>query len=191
MKLVILDRDGVINEDSEGFVKSPEQWMPIPGSLEAIARLCRSEYRVVIITNQSGVGRGLFTLDTMNKINARMFELIRQKGGEVDALLFCPHTPESGCDCRKPKPGMFQELARRLKINLTGVPAVGDSIRDLEAALAGGARPVLVRTGKGAETLAAIQKSGDPRLGQVPVYDDLASFVDHHMQDDASRATIR
>ncbi len=191
MRLVILDRDGVINEDSSDYVKTPEQWVPIPGSLEAIARLCRSEYRVVIITNQSGVGRGLYTPDTMNKINARMFELLRQKGGEIDALLFCPHVPDAGCVCRKPMPGLFHELARRLKVNLTAVPAVGDSSRDLDAAIAADAQPVLVRTGKGAETAAAIERGEYERFKAVPVYDDLASFVDHHMLSDASRATIR
>lgn len=191
MRLVILDRDGVINEDSEDFIKSPEQWVPIPGSLEAIARLCRSEYRVAIITNQSGVARGLYTLDTMNKIHTRMFELMRQKGGQVDALLFCPHAADTGCDCRKPKPGLFNELARRLKINLTGIPAVGDSVRDLEAAVSAGAQPVLVQTGKGRQTRERIERDADLQLGKIPVYDDLASFVDDHMQGDASRATIR
>jgi len=191
MRLAILDRDGVINQDSEEFIKTPEQWVPIPGSLEAIARLCRAEYRVVIITNQSGVGRGLYTLDMMNKINMRMFELISQKGGEIDALLFCPHAPDAGCECRKPKPGLFHELARRLKVNLTGIPAVGDSMRDLEAAIAAGARPVLVRTGNGPQTLEAIRRGDDERLKQVPVYDDLAAFVDHHMLGDGARAIIR
>jgi D-glycero-D-manno-heptose 1,7-bisphosphate phosphatase len=191
MRLVILDRDGVINQDSSEYIRTPEQWVPIPGSLEAIARLCRAEYRVVIITNQAGVGRGLYSLDTMNKINMRMFELMRQKGGEVDALLFCPHAPDVGCDCRKPKPGMFLDLARRLKVHLTGIPAVGDSIRDLDAAIAAGARPVLVRTGNGTETLQAIQQGGDPRYKEVPVYDDLAAFVEHHMLDGESRAVIR
>jgi D-glycero-D-manno-heptose 1,7-bisphosphate phosphatase len=191
MRLVILDRDGVINEDSEEFIKSPEQWEPIPGSLEAIARLCRSEYRVAIITNQSGIGRGLYSLDTMNKIHMRMFELMREKGGQVDALLFCPHTEAANCDCRKPKPGMFHELARRLKINLTGIPAVGDSLRDLEAAVSAGAQPVLVQTGKGRRTRERIEQDADLLLGKVPVYDDLASFVDDHMLGDASRATIR
>ncbi|MBS1270242.1 MAG: D-glycero-beta-D-manno-heptose-1,7-bisphosphate 7-phosphatase [Gammaproteobacteria bacterium] len=182
MRLVILDRDGVINQDSSRHIKTPEQWDPIPGSLEAIARLCRAEYRVAIITNQSGVGRGLYSLDTMNKINMRMFELIRRKGGEVDALLFCPHAPDTGCECRKPKPGLFHELARRSKVNLARTPAVGDSVRDLEAAVAAGARPVLVRTGKGIETLDAIQRSDDERIRQVSVYDDLAAFVDRHMR---------
>jgi D-glycero-D-manno-heptose 1,7-bisphosphate phosphatase len=190
MRLVILDRDGVINQDSEDYIRTPEQWVPLAGSLEAIARLCRSEYRVVIITNQSGVGRGLFTLDMMNKIHVRMFELIRQKGGEIDALLFCPHAPDAGCNCRKPKPGLFHELARRLRVNMAGVPAVGDSARDLDAAIAAGAQPVLVRSGKGAETAAAIERGECERFKDVPVYDDLAAFVDHHMLSDAARATI-
>lgn len=191
MRLAILDRDGVINEEADDYIRTPEQWTPIPGSLEAIARLCRAEYRVVIVTNQSGVGRGLYTLDMMNKINMRMFELINNKGGEVDALLFCPHAPEAGCDCRKPSPGLFRELARRLKVNLTGIPAVGDSTRDIEAAIAAGAEPVLVRTGRGSATLAAIRQGHDERLKQVPVYNDLAAFVDHHMQADGDRAIIR
>lgn len=190
MRLAILDRDGVINQDSDDFIRTPEQWVPIPGSLEAIARLCRAEYRVVIITNQSGVGRGLYTLDMMNKINTRMFELVSQKGGEIDAVLFCPHAPDAGCECRKPKPALFHELARRLKVNLGGIPAVGDSTRDLEAAAAAGASPVLVRTGKGAETLEAVRDGDDERLKQVPVYDDLASFVDHHMLGDSNRAIV-
>ncbi len=191
MRLAILDRDGVINEDAADYIRTPEKWVPIPGSLEAIARLCRAEYRVVIVTNQSGVGRGLYTLDMMNKINMRMFELINQKGGEIDAVLFCPHAPDAGCECRKPKPGMFHELARRLKVNLTGIPAVGDSARDLEAAVAAGARPVLVRTGKGARTVEAIRDGDNERLKQVPVFDDLAAFVDHHLLDDERRAIVR
>jgi D-glycero-D-manno-heptose 1,7-bisphosphate phosphatase len=191
MRLAILDRDGVINFDSDEHIREPEQWQPIPGSLEAIARLCRAEYRVVVITNQSGVGRGLYTVDMMNKINMRMFELVNQKGGEIDALLFCPHAPDAECECRKPKPGLFQEFARRLKVNLTSIPAVGDSLRDLQAARAAGARPVLVRTGKGSQTLAAIQNGDDEELKQVPVFDDLAAFVDHHMLGDGDRAIIR
>ncbi|HSH41106.1 MAG TPA: D-glycero-beta-D-manno-heptose 1,7-bisphosphate 7-phosphatase [Arenicellales bacterium] len=191
MRLAILDRDGVINYDSDDYIREPEQWQPIPGSLEAIARLCRAEYRVVVITNQSGVGRGLYTVDMMNKINMRMFELVNQKGGEIDALLFCPHAPDAECECRKPRPGLFLELARRLKVNLTNIPAVGDSLRDLQAARAAGARPVLVRTGKGPETLAAIQQGDDEDLKQVPVFDDLAAFVDHHMLGDGERAIIR
>ena len=142
MRLVILDRDGVINQDSDDFIKSPEEWIPIPGSLEAIARLCRAEFRIVIITNQSGIARGKLTIDTLNRIHTRMLEHIHQKGGEIDAIMICPHGPDDNCECRKPKPGMFLELAQRLKINLSGVPAVGDSVRDVEAARAAKALPV-------------------------------------------------
>ena len=175
MRLVILDRDGVINEDSDDFVKSPEEWIPIPGSLEAIARLCRAEFRIVIITNQSGIARGLLTIDTLNRIHTRMLEHIHQKGGEVDAIMICPHGPDDNCDCRKPKPGMFLELARRLKINLNSVPAVGDSIRDVEAARAAKALPVLVKSGKGAQSAKLL--SAKEGLNSVPVFEDLADFA--------------
>ena len=175
MRLVILDRDGVINQDSDDFIKSPEEWIPIPGSLEAIARLCRAEFRIVIITNQSGLARGMFTIDTLNRIHTRMLEHIHQKGGEIDAIMICPHGPDDNCDCRKPRPGMFLELARRLKINLNDVPAVGDSIRDVEAARAAKALPVLVKTGKGAQTMKLLSATEDSST--VPVFEDLAAFA--------------
>ena len=175
MRLVILDRDGVINQDSDDFIKSPEEWIPIPGSLEAIARLCRAEFRIVIITNQSGIARGTLTIDTLNRIHTRMLEHVHQKGGEIDAIMICPHGPEDNCECRKPKPGMFLELAQRLKINLSGVPAVGDSLRDVEAALAAEALPVLVKTGKGTQSSKRLTTSED--LSNVPVFEDLAAFA--------------
>lgn len=178
MRLVILDRDGVINEDSDDYIKSPEEWIPIPGSLEAIARLCRHEYRVVIVTNQSGIARGLYTMDVMNKIHNRMLEHIHQKGGEIDAILFCPHGPDDHCECRKPKTGMFKELAERLKINLNGVPSVGDSLRDLQAAQAVNALPVLVTTGKGAVTREQLDAAAQPSLIETPVFADLAGFAE-------------
>ena len=180
MNLVILDRDGVINEDSDEYIKSPEEWVPIPGSLGAIARLCRSEHRVVIVTNQSGIARGLFTLDTLNRIHVRMLEHIQRKGGAIDAVVVCPHGPDGDCNCRKPKPGMLLDLARRLNINLHGVPMVGDSIRDLEAAQAAGAQPVLVRTGKGEKSLAQLPTSALP--ADTPVYDDLAGFANDFLR---------
>ncbi len=172
MKLIVLDRDGVINQDSDAYIKSPEEWTPIPGSLEAIARLNRHGYRVVVATNQSGVARGLFTLDTLARIHRRMLEAVRDKGGEIDAIFFCPHGPDDQCRCRKPAPGLFEEIADRLKISFEDVYAVGDSARDLVAATAVGARPALVRTGKGLRTL---RKSKD--LDGVPVFDDLAAFT--------------
>ncbi len=174
MKLIILDRDGVINFDSEHFIKSPEEWKPIPGSLEAIARLNQAGYRVVLATNQSGIGRGLFDMATLNAIHDKMHKALAQVGGRIDALFFCPHTADSRCDCRKPKPGMFEEISRRFSVDLTGVPAVGDSLRDLQAAAAIGALPILVRTGKGKKTLEA---------GSLPegtlVFTDLADAVRH------------
>ena len=185
MRLLILDRDGVINVDSDQYIKSPEEWVPIPGSLESIARLCRAEYRIVIVTNQSGIGRGLLTLDMLNRIHARMLEHIHQKGGEIDAIMFCPHQPDQNCLCRKPRPGMLLELAERLKINLNDVPVIGDSVRDLQAARAAGALPVLVRTGNGmgaAETL-----SQDESLNNIPVFDDLAAFTNDFLRNSRSR----
>ena len=173
MKLVILDRDGVINHDSDEYIKSPEEWIPIAGSLEAIARLHRQGYKVIVATNQSGVGRGLYDMDMLGRIHARMLEAVRAKGGEIDAIFFCPHKPEDECDCRKPRPGLMMEIAERLKVNLAGVYAVGDSERDVQAARAVAARPVLLRTGKGKRTL---KKS--KLLADVPVFDDLAAFAD-------------
>ncbi len=173
MKLLILDRDGVINHDSDDYIKSPEEWIPLPGSLTAIGRLHRAGYRIVVATNQSGIGRGLFDTDTLNRIHRKMLQAVRNKGGEIDGIFFCPHGPEEGCRCRKPRPGLFEEIAERLRINLSGVVAVGDSERDLVAARDVGAVPVLVRTGKGKRTLKTSQL-----LEGVPVYDDLAAVSD-------------
>ena len=172
MKLVILDRDGVINEDSDSFIKSPAEWRPIPGSLEAIAKLHQSGYQVVLATNQSGVGRGLFEVATLNAIHDRMHRALAQIGGRIDAIFFCPHAQEANCDCRKPKAGLLEEIARRFNVDLKGTPAVGDALRDLQAAAAVGAAPILVLTGKGRKTL---EEGGLPAGTQV--YDDLAAAV--------------
>lgn len=173
MSLIILDRDGVINHDSDEFIKSPAEWEPIEGSLEAIAKLNHAGYRVVVITNQSGIARGLFDIDTLSRIHSKMRRMLAQQGGKLEAILYCPHGPEDGCDCRKPLDGAFNALAHRLRINLSNVPAVGDSLRDILAAQSVGARPILVKTGKGEKTLA------DPALPEdIPVYDDLAAAVD-------------
>jgi len=172
MKLIILDRDGVINYDSDQFIKSPEEWKPIPGSLEAIARLNQAGYRVAVATNQSGIGRGLFDMPTLNAIHDKMHKSLAQVGGRIDAIFFCPHTSEANCECRKPKSGMIEEIAVRFGVSLKGVPAVGDSLRDLEAAARLGAQPYLVLTGKGAKTQA---KGGLP-AGTL-IQPDLASVV--------------
>jgi D-glycero-D-manno-heptose 1,7-bisphosphate phosphatase len=153
LKLIVLDRDGVINQDSAHFIKSPDEWRPIPGSLEAIARLNHAGYRVVVATNQSGIGRGLFDMATLNLIHEKMHKALALAGGRVDAVFFCPHTGDSDCECRKPKPGMLREIGQRFALDLADVPVVGGSLRDLQAAEAVGAKPMLVLTGKGEKTL--------------------------------------
>ncbi|MEJ2060229.1 MAG: D-glycero-beta-D-manno-heptose 1,7-bisphosphate 7-phosphatase [Gammaproteobacteria bacterium] len=180
MQLIILDRDGVINEDSDEYVKSPEEWIPIPGSLEAIAKLSQAGWCVVVATNQSGIARGLFGLETLHAMHQKMTRLLDQLGGRVEGVFFCPHGPEDDCDCRKPEPGLMNQIEQRLRTDLTDVPAVGDSLRDLQAAEAVGARPILVRTGKGERTLA----SGQVPDG-TPVYDDLATYVQELLSEEA------
>lgn len=172
MKIIVLDRDGVINLDSDQFIKSPDEWKPIPGSLEAIARLNEANWRVVVASNQSGVGRGLFDMDTLNAINEKMVKAIGQVGGRLDAIFFCPHAADSPCDCRKPKPGMFLQIAERFNVDLDGMLVVGDSLRDLQAGVAVGCKPYLVLTGKGKKTVI------DPALPEgTVVFPDLAAVV--------------
>jgi len=179
VSLVILDRDGVINHDSDDYIKSPDEWQPLPGSLEAIARLCRADYTVVVATNQAGVGRGLFSQEMLIRIHRKMASSIRDKGGRLDSVFFCPHSPADQCGCRKPKPGMLLEISDRLNIGLSGVPVVGDSLRDLEAAAAAGAMPVMVKTGRGQLTQEKLSQGElSHALGQTPVYADLAAFTD-------------
>lgn len=178
MKLVILDRDGVINKDSSEFIKSPEEWQPIKGSLEAIARLSQAGYEVVIITNQSGIGRKLFSADSLSKIHVLMNDHIQQLGGKIHSVLFCPHHPDDGCKCRKPLSGLYDELAKRLNINFNNVYSVGDSIRDLVAAQTAGATPILVKTGNGRQSLKKINKQENLNLAQTAVFDNLSDFVD-------------
>jgi D-glycero-D-manno-heptose 1,7-bisphosphate phosphatase len=153
VKLIILDRDGVINYEREQFIKSPDEWRPIPGSLEAIARLNHAGFRVVVATNQSGLGRRLLDTATLISIHEKLHKALAQVGGRIDAVFFCPHTADANCDCRKPKPGMLVDIGRRFGVELTGVPCIGDSLRDLQAAAACGAQPILVLTGKGEKTL--------------------------------------
>jgi D-glycero-D-manno-heptose 1,7-bisphosphate phosphatase len=162
MKLVILDRDGTINHDSDAYIKSPEEWRPIKGSLEAIARLTQADYRIVVATNQSGIARGLLDTHTLFAIHQTLLRALAQVGGRIDAFFFCPHKAEDGCACRKPQPGMVLEVARRFNVSLDDVDMVGDAQRDLEAAAAAGARPVLVLTGKGTR-----------------VFPDLAAYAEH------------
>jgi len=173
MKLIILDRDGVINYGSEQFIKTPDEWKPIPGSLEAIARLTRDGWHVVVATNQSGIARGLLDMVTLNAIHAKMHKAVAAAGGRIEAVFYCPHAADMDCDCRKPKSGLLEEIAARYGCALAGVPAIGDSLRDLQAAASMGAQPILVKTGKGQKTLVA---GGLP--ASTPVFESLAEAVD-------------
>ncbi len=174
MKLIILDRDGTINHDSDQYIKSPAEWKPLKGSLEAIARLTQAGYRVVVATNQSGIARGLFDMTTLNAIHDALHRAVNQAGGRIDAIFFCPHAADSNCECRKPKPGMLREIAKRLNVSLEGVPVVGDALRDVQAAAAVGARPILVLTGKGRKT-----RDSEELPEGTEVFPDLAAVAAH------------
>lgn len=177
MKLIVLDRDGVINEDSDDYVKSLEEWHPIPGSLEAIARLSRAGWTIAVATNQSGLARGLFGPQTLSDMHFVLQQRVMALGGKVDLIVHCPHGPDDDCNCRKPRPGLFQRIAEHFhRERLDGVPVVGDSKRDLEAGLKLGGVPFLVRTGKGRRTL-----EGTLPLG-TQVFDDLAAVADHLLE---------
>jgi len=175
MKLIVLDRDGVINEDSDAYIKSPEEWIPIPGSLESIAKFNRAGYIVVVATNQSGIARGYFDLETLSAIHKKMDDALTQYGGRVDAVFYCPHGPTAKCECRKPKPGLLWDISSRFEMHMDDVPVIGDSLRDLQAAIAVNARPLLVKTGKGNKTIELLAQSG---LSDTPVYENLAAVAD-------------
>lgn len=179
MKTIILDRDGVINEDSDEFIKSPDEWIPIPGSLDAIARLTHAGYMVYVASNQSGLGRGLFDIDTLNAIHAKLNNELHKIGGRIQAILFCPHRPDEGCDCRKPKPGLYEEVAKRAQQPLENMVVIGDSYRDLQAAITVGASPVLVLTGKGVKT----QHNHREELTDIPCHLNLSAAVDSLLQE--------
>ncbi len=171
--LVILDRDGVINQDSKEFVKSADEWLPLPGSIDAIAALSLAGYSVAVASNQSGLARGLFDIDTLDAMHDKLRGLVADAGGSVDHIVFCPHGPDDDCDCRKPKPGLLLQIADHFGTALGTTPLIGDSLRDLEAAVAVGARPILVRTGNGAEA----EQQLSAKMGCVDIFDDLAAAV--------------
>ena len=175
MKLIILDRDGVINQDSDAYIKSPEEWLPIPRSLEAIAKLNRAGYTVAVATNQSGLSRGYFDLKTLSAMHRKMETLLSEHGGQIDAVFYCPHGPKDGCECRKPNPGMLHEIGERFQANLKRVFFIGDTISDMKAATAAGVKPVLVRTGKGEKTELLLDENN---FSHVPVHNDLMSAVE-------------
>jgi D-glycero-D-manno-heptose 1,7-bisphosphate phosphatase len=183
MKLIILDRDGTINEDRDDFVKSADEWLPLPGALEAIARLNHAGWRVVVASNQSGLGRGLFDVVTLNAIHSKMHKLLGAQGGKIDAVFYCPHAPGEGCACRKPKPGLFEQIAERYGVEMRTVHTVGDSARDLQAGAALNCMPHLVLTGKGAVYRDAALPAEFPADTQV--HDDLAQFADHLIKSTA------
>lgn len=176
-KLVILDRDGTVNEHSDEFVKAPEEWLPLPGALEAIARLTHAGWHVVLAANQSGLGRGLFDVAALNAIHTRMHRALAGVGGRVDAVFYCPHPPDEGCRCRKPQPGLFEQIGERYGVELAQVPAVGDSEADLQAAAAAGCEPHLVRTGRAAHLRADEPLPPGYPPGTV-AHADLSAFVD-------------
>lgn len=186
MKLVILDRDGTINEDSLEYVKSPQEWQPLPGALEAIARLNHAGWHVVVASNQSGLGRGLFDVVTLNGMHAKLHSMLAAVGGRVDAIFYCPHAPDEKCRCRKPQPGLFEQIGERYGLDLQGVPTVGDTARDLLAGVATGCEPHLVLTGKGAALRGLPLPDTFPPSTQV--HADLSAFADFLIAREAAAA---
>lgn len=186
MKLIILDRDGVINEDSDAFIKTPDEWIPLPGSLDAIARLTKAGYTIVVATNQSGLGRGYFDIMTLNAIHQKMQNAVKAAGGQIEAIFFCPHTASDNCDCRKPRQGMFSTISERFDTPLEDVPSVGDSLRDLQAAFLAGCTPILVLSGKGKKTL---ENGGLPP--KTIIFDDLSAVADHLLEADQKNTASR
>lgn len=183
-KLVILDRDGVINRDADNYIKSVEEWVPLPGSIDAIARLYRAGYSVVVATNQSGIGRGLFDLDDLEAMHAKLSGLLATQGAELAGIFYCPHTPEDQCHCRKPAPGLIDTIAGDFGVSLNGVPLIGDSLRDLQAGLSNHCIPILVRTGKGTATEQKLSSQPEIELRQAAVFDDLGQAVDYLLAQD-------
>jgi D-glycero-D-manno-heptose 1,7-bisphosphate phosphatase len=181
-KLVVLDRDGVINEDSDDYIRSLDEWRPVPGSIEAIAALSRAGYRIAVATNQSGLARGYFDEYALARMHAYMNELVEEAGGSIDVVAWCPHGPAEGCDCRKPRPGLLDQIADTLGIPVSGAWLVGDTVKDIEVARARDCRPILVRSGKGRASEKTLHEAGDTA---VPVFDDLRAAAEWILQQDA------
>ncbi|MDO4878855.1 MAG: D-glycero-beta-D-manno-heptose 1,7-bisphosphate 7-phosphatase [Neisseria sp.] len=186
MKLIILDRDGVINQDRDDYVKSADEWQPLEGSMDAIAFLAQAGYTIAVATNQSGIGRGLYTMQELTEMHAKMHKLVQQAGGQIDGIWFCPHTDKDGCNCRKPKSGMVEDILDRFNSMGETVYMVGDSLRDLQAAEAAGCRPVLVLTGKGGKTLSLPE-------GSLPettlIFNNLLDFSQFLMRQNQNQET--
>jgi D-glycero-D-manno-heptose 1,7-bisphosphate phosphatase len=178
VKLLILDRDGVINEDSDDYIRSAEQWQPISGSIKAIAALSKAGFTVYVATNQSGLGRGFFTQSDLDLMHDKLRVLVAREGGELQQIVYCPHRPEDHCNCRKPKTGLLEQIAEHAGCSLQDAPLVGDSLRDLEAAVAMKCKPILVKTGKGDQTLAKLRAERSPLLAQLQIFDSLAQVAE-------------
>lgn len=189
VKLIVLDRDGTLSPDPEDFVRAPEDWVPLPGALEAVARLNQGGWRVVLASNQSGLGRGLFDMATLNAVHARMHKLLAAAGGRIEAVFFCPHAPEDECCCRKPAAGLFLDIARRMGVPLDSMVAAGDSVRDVQAAAAAGCEAHLIRTGQSLPV-----GDGAPLPPDVPagtqVHADLSAFADFVLARDAQKVSV-
>jgi D-glycero-D-manno-heptose 1,7-bisphosphate phosphatase len=194
MKLIILDRDGTINWDSEDFVKTADEWIPMPGALDAIARLNHAGWRVVLAANQPGLGRGLFEMAALNQIHAKMHKLLAAAGGRIDAVFYCPHAPHEGCDCRKPRPGLFHQIAERYGVELKNVPTAGDGLRDIQAGVAAGCVAHLLLTGQGAQfrdRLASGEPLPEAFPAGTPVHEDLAAFASFIIEREDSAQRLR
>lgn len=190
-KLIILGRDGILNEFREDHIKAPEEWVSVPGALQAVSRLNHAGWHVVVATNQSGIGRGMIDMAMVNAVHAHMMRSLQGFGGRIDAVFFCPHTPEDGCDCRKPLPGMALDIGRRYGVELRAVPMVGDTLRDLQAAQAAGCEPHLVRSGRAAALSAAEVADLVARVPGTFVHQDLGELATHllrreHLRDSQS-----
>ncbi|MCA6216533.1 D-glycero-beta-D-manno-heptose 1,7-bisphosphate 7-phosphatase [Ideonella sp. B7] len=185
-KLIIIGRDGILNLFREDHVKEPEEWEPIPGALEAVAQLNHAGWHVVLATNQSGIGRGLVDMASVNEVHLRLMKMLAAKGGRIDAVFFCPHAPEEACDCRKPQPGMMFDIARRYGVDLKQVPMVADTLRDLQAAQAAGCPPHLIKTGRAAEVTEGERAQWVASVPGTTVHADLGAFARHLLQRDAA-----
>ena len=179
-KFIILDRDGVINYESKDYIKSPDEWIPIPGSLEAISLLSQAGYTIVVATNQSGVGRGYYTEKDLAAIHQKMLNSLKKLGGTVDKVFYCPHHPDAHCNCRKPETGLFEQIARHYKLDLKGIIAIGDTLRDIKAALNVACQPILVLTGNGEQTLLNNRELAD----EIPIFPDLLAAVHSVLKED-------
>ncbi len=183
MKLIILDRDGVINYDSPDYIKSAEEWLPINSSIHAIARLHQAGYTVAVATNQSGVGRGYFSHEILTAIHQKMLNTVKAAGGHIDKITLCPHTPDARCTCRKPQPGLLQEISKHYECSLDHIAFVGDSLKDIQAAQRAGCQPILVKTGNGLKTLQQLEPNDE-----IQVYEDLADYVEKMLSSRARSA---